>query len=252
MWDDAKQMNALAITLATLTLACLVVGGGGLRRAPARVRVRRGRRRPRRSIAPTRAQLEAVIRDELAGTFFTMDLARARATLAQRALGARRRAAPAVAGPARGRRRGARAARALERRRARQHARRGVRRRDARRAAALRGPGRRARPRWPSAIARVRGAAAARARRSSDVRLSARGGWQLKAQRRPDGPLTLELGRDEPDARLARFVAAHRPHARRARALPARSVDTSTCAIATALRRAVPGVPREERQSPAA
>jgi len=40
------------------------------------------------------------------------------------------------------------------------------------------------------------------------VRLSPRGGWQLKAEG-PGGPLTLELGRDEPDARLARFVAVH-------------------------------------------
>ena len=41
------------------------------------------------------------------------------------------------------------------------------------------------------------------------MRLSPRGGWRLKAAG-SDGALTLELGRDEPDARLARFVAAHR------------------------------------------
>jgi cell division protein FtsQ len=45
--------------------------------------------------------------------------------------------------------------------------------------------------------------------RLSEMRLSARGGWRLKAVG-AEGVLTLELGRDEPDARLARFVAAHR------------------------------------------
>jgi cell division protein FtsQ len=40
------------------------------------------------------------------------------------------------------------------------------------------------------------------------VRLSPRGGWHLRTSG-PGGPLALELGRDEPDARLARFVAAH-------------------------------------------
>ena len=38
--------------------------------------------------------------------------------------------------------------------------------------------------------------------------MSPRGGWQLKPAG-PDGALTLELGREEPDARLARFVAAY-------------------------------------------
>jgi cell division protein FtsQ len=40
------------------------------------------------------------------------------------------------------------------------------------------------------------------------LRLSARGSWHIEAAG-PQGPLTLELGRDDADARLARFVAAH-------------------------------------------
>jgi cell division protein FtsQ len=42
----------------------------------------------------------------------------------------------------------------------------------------------------------------------TSVRLSPRGGWQMKATGAA-GPLTIELGRDEPDTRLARFVAVH-------------------------------------------
>src|SRR5262245_53452197 len=82
MWDDARQMNALAATLALLALVGLVgaaiafvvrlpafafrevVVTGPLSRANA-------------------AHIESVIRGELTGTFFTMDLARARAALAR-------------------------------------------------------------------------------------------------------------------------------------------------------------------------
>jgi hypothetical protein len=39
-------------------------------------------------------------------------------------------------------------------------------------------------------------------------RTSARGGWRLRAEG-GGGPLTLELGRDDPEGRLARFVSAH-------------------------------------------
>ncbi len=38
--------------------------------------------------------------------------------------------------------------------------------------------------------------------------LSARGGWQIGAAGKT-GPMTLELGRDDPGGRLARFVGAH-------------------------------------------
>jgi cell division protein FtsQ len=40
------------------------------------------------------------------------------------------------------------------------------------------------------------------------VRLSARGGWQVTAKD-ASGALAIELGREEPSARLARFVAAY-------------------------------------------
>lgn len=42
----------------------------------------------------------------------------------------------------------------------------------------------------------------------AEVRLSARGSWLLRATA-PERALILELGREEPEQRLARFVAAH-------------------------------------------
>jgi cell division protein FtsQ len=42
----------------------------------------------------------------------------------------------------------------------------------------------------------------------TDIVVSARGGWRLRAQG-SEGPLTIELGRDDPAARLARFVDAY-------------------------------------------
>jgi cell division protein FtsQ len=41
-----------------------------------------------------------------------------------------------------------------------------------------------------------------------ELRLSPRGAWRLVAVSR-DGPLAIEMGRDEPGARLARFIAAY-------------------------------------------
>jgi len=41
-----------------------------------------------------------------------------------------------------------------------------------------------------------------------EVRLSPRGGWQVRAAG-PAGALSIDLPREEPDARLARFVAVH-------------------------------------------
>jgi cell division protein FtsQ len=82
MWDDAKQLNAIAACLALVAAGALVAGGfAWLFRQPAfefrEVVV---------TTAPVRASaahLEAVIRDEFAGTFFTMNLDRARAALLQ-------------------------------------------------------------------------------------------------------------------------------------------------------------------------
>jgi cell division protein FtsQ len=207
MWDDARQMNALAITLAALALAGLA--GSAIAyvvRLPAfafhEVVVTTPLARA------SAAHLESVIRGELTGTFFTMDLAHARAALARvpwvRDAALRRQwphrlevtveehaplarfndgefvstrgevfAAqsredlPQFEGPE------ARAAEMADRYRA-----------------------------WSDALRPL-------ALRVAEVRLSARGGWRLKAVG-PDSTLTLELGRDDPDSRLARFIVAHR------------------------------------------
>jgi cell division protein FtsQ len=80
MWDDARQLNAMAVTLALIAAAFLgwaIVGW--VTRLPAFAF---------REVVVTTplsrtsgAHLEAVIRSELSGTFFTMNLDRARAAL---------------------------------------------------------------------------------------------------------------------------------------------------------------------------
>jgi cell division protein FtsQ len=82
MWDDARQLNAIAVTLAAIAVAFLawaVVGWAT--RLPAFAF---------RDVVVTTpltrasgAHLESVIRGELRGTFFTMDLDGARAALAR-------------------------------------------------------------------------------------------------------------------------------------------------------------------------
>ena len=80
MWDDAKQMNALAITLAVITAL-------GLAWVAVTWMVRQPSFAFREVVVTTPlerangAHLEAVIREELTGTFFTMDLERARGAL---------------------------------------------------------------------------------------------------------------------------------------------------------------------------
>ena len=207
MWDDARQMNALAATLAILAVAGLaatlvafvvrspafafqeVVVTGPMTRTSA-------------------AHLEAVIREELNGTFFTMDLARARTALARvpwvRDVALRRQwphrlevtveehaplarfnegqfvntrgelfaaesadELPQFEGPE------SRAVEMTERYRA-----------------------------WSDALRAL-------SLGVSELRLSPRGGWRVRTKG-ADSALTLELGRDEPDARLARFIAVHR------------------------------------------
>ena len=154
------------------------------------------------------AHLEAAIREELTGTFFTMNLDRARSAFIAGPLGTHRRAAPAVAAAARGDDRGARAARALERRRARQCARGSVRRRLQRRAAAIRRP-RRKRRAGGRALSRMeRDARAARAHAgSASGSRRAAAGVSPRAAR--GGPLAIELGREDPTARLEHFATAY-------------------------------------------
>lgn len=76
MWDDARQMNiAAGVLVALAALAVLWSFGGWLVRQPwAAFREVVVAAPLERASAP---HVEAVIRDELAGTFFTMDLARA-------------------------------------------------------------------------------------------------------------------------------------------------------------------------------
>jgi len=82
MWDDAKQLDAAAIVLTLAALLALAWGAvSWVVRQPAfafREVVVQG---PLERASG--AHLEVVIRDELAGTFFTMNLDRARASLAK-------------------------------------------------------------------------------------------------------------------------------------------------------------------------
>jgi cell division protein FtsQ len=206
MWDDPRQMNALALALALLAAGLLAWGvGSWLMRQPLfafREVVVSGPLH--RASAP---HLEAVIRDELAGTFFTMNLDKARVSLKRvpwvRSVALRRQwpqrlevtveehaplarwndaalvnqqgevfaasyngELPAFAGP------------------------------DGRSADVA------ARYReWSELLGPV-------ALSIQRIALSPRGGWQL-ATRGNEGPLQIELGRDEPAARLQRFIAVH-------------------------------------------
>jgi cell division protein FtsQ len=204
MWDDPRQLNAAAAGLVLVAAALLAWGFvAWAARQPAfafREVVVRG---PLEHASA--AHLEAVIRDELAGTFFTMNLDRARAALSR---------VPWVKGVA-------------------------LRRQWPRRlevtidehvplarwndAALIDGDGEVFGADYDGELPQFAGPddraaeVAARYREWSavlaplalttrEVRLSARGGWQVGATG-AGGPLELELGRDEPAARLARFVA---------------------------------------------
>ncbi len=206
MWDDAKQMNALAITLAAIALVC--AAGGALTWI-----VRQPSFAFREVVVTTplartnSAHLEAVIRDELTGTFFTMDLERSRAALAQvpwvRNAALRRqwphrlevtvdeyeplaRWNDGMLVNARGEVFTAQTEADLPQ---------------------FEGPDGRAADvasrylAWSDALRPL--ALTVRA-----IRMSPRGGWQVKTVGR-DGTLVIDLPRDEPDARLARFVTVH-------------------------------------------
>jgi len=206
MWDDAKQLDALALLLALAGTAMLAWGAvAWLVRQPAfefREVVVHG---PLERASG--AHLEAIIRDELTGTFFTMNLDRARTALAKvpwvRQVALRRQwprrlevtveehepfarwndtglvnpqgevfaadydgELPAFAGPE-----GSAADVAARYRE------------------------------WGETL-RPLGLAL------RDVSLSPRGGWELRATSGA-GALVIALGRDEPAARLERFVAAY-------------------------------------------
>ena len=206
MWDDAKQMNALAATLATIAVLCL-----------AWIALAWTVRQPwfafREVVVTTPlarasgAHLEAVIREELTGTFFTMSLDRARAAL---------RDVPWVRDVALRRQWPDRLEVAIDEHEplARWNDDALVSARGdvfvAQSAAELplfEGPDGRAAEvaarwrAWSDALAPL-------ALAVTRVRVSQRGGWQLSTAG-PAGPLAIELPRDDPDARLARFVAVH-------------------------------------------
>ncbi len=206
MWDDAKALTALAATLSAMAaMALLAAGVHWLARQPAfAIREVVVTTPLLRASAP---HLETIVRDELAGTFFTMNLERARAAIGKvpwvRAVALRRHWPP-------------RLEIAIE-----EHApfaRYGegvlVNTFGETFAAAYDGP----LPRFsgPEGLA---GEMSARYREWSallaplslevtDLALSARGGWRIRASGN-DGPLTLDLGRDDASARLKRFTAAH-------------------------------------------
>ena len=80
MWDDARQLNAIAVTLTVIALAFLAwAGSGWIARRPwfdiREVVVTTPLKRA------NAAHLESVMRGELSGTFFTMDLDAARQSI---------------------------------------------------------------------------------------------------------------------------------------------------------------------------
>lgn len=206
MWDDARQLNAIAVTLTVIAAAFLTwAGAGWVARAPLfgirEVVVTTPLKRA------SAAHLDSVIRGELSGTFFTMDLDAARESISHvpwvRAVALRRQwphrleiaidehqplarwndnglvdtqgdvfvasyagDLPQFDGPD-----GQSQAMAQRYRQ------------------------------WGALLAPL-------ALRVTGLTLSPRGGWQILAQG-DGGDLTMHVGRDDVDARMARFIAAY-------------------------------------------
>jgi len=206
MWDDAKALNGLAATLALLAVVALAAAAAfRLARAPA---FAFGEVVVTGPLARTSApHLEAVIRDELRGTFFTLDLDAARAALTR---------LPWVRSVALRRQWPARLEVTID-----EHVPL-ARWNDgglvntfgetfvapfAGELPQFRGP-----DGWAGEItaryAEWKAQLAPLALDLREIAVSARGGWRVRTLG-AGGPLTLELGRDEPAVRLARFIAAH-------------------------------------------
>jgi cell division protein FtsQ len=206
MWDDAKALNALAATLALMAAVALAAAGllWAARHPVFAIREVVVTTPMQRASAP---HLEAIVREELAGTFFTMNLDRARAALSR---------APWVRSVALRRQWPQRLEVALE-----EHeplARWGegalvnkqgevffaVYDGELPYFAGPEGHAAEMRARYGEWSAQL----ATLALTLSELRVSPRGGWSLKAS---DGtaPMTVELGRDDADGRLARFVAGY-------------------------------------------
>jgi len=206
MWDDPRQLNAAALGLALVALVALAAGAlVWLVRQPAfefrEVVV---------TDAPMRAsavQLEATIRDELAGTFFTMNLEQARTALAQ---------VPWVRKVALRREWPQRLLITIEEHEpyARWNTDALVNPQGEIFVAEFDGD----LPQLDGADARVAEMAARLGEWSAvlaplglavrEIHVSPRGGWRLRVAG-ATGPLDVELGRDEPADRLARFVAVY-------------------------------------------
>jgi cell division protein FtsQ len=206
MWDDARQLNAIAAGLALIALGALMAGGlAWLLRQPAFEF-----REVVFTDAPARASsahLEAVIRDEFVGTFFTMNLDRARAALTQ---------VPWVRRASLSRQWPQRLEVTIEEYLpyARWNG-------DALVNAEgevfvadydgelpqLEGVDSRA-PEVTARFAEWSAALAPLALTLHEVRVSPRGGWRLRVAS-AGGPLDIELGRDDPAGRLGRFVAVY-------------------------------------------
>lgn len=206
MWDDPKALNAFAATLASIAVSLLAIGAVvwaarndafALREVVVATPLARS----------SPANLEAAIRSDLSGTFFTLDLDTARAALVR---------VPWVRNVSLRRQWPGRLEIAVE-----EHvpyARWGdsglVNAQGEIFAATHDGE----LPQFDGPDARVSEVTARHREWSAllaplDLRLRAvavspRGGWRLKAGSE-EATLAIELGRDEPDARLARFVAAY-------------------------------------------
>ena len=205
MWDDAKQMNAIAATLCVLAAVALIWAGStwvvrqpmfALKEVVVINRLERA----------NAAYFEAVVREELAGTFFTMDLNRAQHALGQ---------VPWVRNVSLRRQWPHRLEVEVE-----EHV-PFARWNDA---ALVNMQGEVFSADWKDDLPQFQGQEGQSAEMIDQyrawsarlapldlsvrkLRLSARGSWHIEAAG-PKGSLTLELGRDDADARLARFVAA--------------------------------------------
>lgn len=206
MWDDAKQLNAIAAVLALTAAGMLLFGVCtwiarhplfAFREVVVRGTVER---------VSTR-HLEAVVRDELHGTFFTMDLDDARASLARvpwvRSVALRRQWPQRLEvtieeqvpfahwnGNALVNVQGEVFAADFEGDLPRFE---GLDTRSTEVATRYR--------EWTAMLAPL-------GLGVTEVRLSPRGGWHVTAKGK-DTALAIELGRDEPTARLSRFVGAY-------------------------------------------
>jgi cell division protein FtsQ len=207
MWDDARQMNALAATLAILAALGLAI-------ALVAYVVRQPAFAFKEVVVATplhrtsAAHLEAVVRAELTGTFFTMDLEHARDVLNR---------VPWVRDAGLRRQWPNRLEVTIEEHEPLARFNEGAFVNT--RGEVFEAESRDELPRFLGSEARAR-EMTERYRAWSDalrplsldvaeVRLSPRGGWRVRVAG-SESALTLELGREDADARLARFINAYR------------------------------------------